>query len=51
MFSSLELNHSYQDTDVMISLAKLKRHITAGVTLSMKNLFGITPNSLYGSEA
>jgi uncharacterized protein (DUF362 family) len=35
----------------MISLAKLKRHITAGVTLSMKNLFGITPNSLYGDEA
>jgi len=51
MFASLELNHSYQDTDVMISLAKLKRHITAGVTLSMKNLFGITPNSLYGGEA
>jgi uncharacterized protein (DUF362 family) len=35
----------------MISLAKLKCHLTAGVTLSMKNLFGITPNSLYGSEA
>jgi uncharacterized protein (DUF362 family) len=51
MFSSLDLNHSYHDTDVMISLAKLKRHITAGVTLSMKNLFGITPNSLYGAEA
>jgi len=51
MFSSLELNHSYHDTDVMISLAKLKRHITAGLTLSMKNLFGITPNALYGSEA
>jgi uncharacterized protein (DUF362 family) len=51
MFSSLQLNHSYHDTDVMISLAKLKRHITAGVTLSMKNLFGITPNALYGSEA
>jgi uncharacterized protein (DUF362 family) len=51
MFSSLELNHSYQDTDVMVSLAKLKRHITAGVTLSMKNLFGLTPNALYGSEA
>jgi uncharacterized protein (DUF362 family) len=51
MFSSFELNHSYHDTDVMISLAKLKRHITAGVTLSMKNMFGITPNSLYGSSA
>jgi uncharacterized protein (DUF362 family) len=51
MFSSFNVNHSYHDTDVMISLAKLKRHITAGVTLSMKNLFGITPNSLYGSSA
>jgi uncharacterized protein (DUF362 family) len=51
MFSSFEFNHSYADTDVMVSLAKLKNHITAGVTLSMKNLFGITPNSLYGTEA
>jgi len=51
MFSAFDFNHSYHDTDVMISLAKLKRHITAGVTLSMKNLFGITPNSLYGAAA
>ncbi len=29
MFSSLDLNHSYADTDVMVSLAKLKNHITA----------------------
>jgi len=51
MFSSFDLNHAYADTDVMVSLAKLKQHSTAGVTLSMKNLFGITPNSLYGAEA
>jgi uncharacterized protein (DUF362 family) len=51
MFSSLDLNHVYEETDVMVSLAKLKNHITAGVTLSMKNLFGLTPNSLYGAEA
>jgi len=51
VFSALDLNRAYEDTDVMISLAKLKNHITAGVTLSMKNLFGITPNSLYGDEA
>ncbi len=51
LFSSLEVNHSYQDTDVYISLCKMKEHATAaGVTLSMKNSFGITPNSLYGSE-
>jgi uncharacterized protein (DUF362 family) len=51
MFSTLDLNHSYEDTDVMVSLCKLKNHITAGVTLSMKNLFGLTPNALYGSKA
>lgn len=51
MFSALDLNQAYEDTEVMVSLAKMKNHITAGVTLSMKNLFGITPNSLYGDQA
>jgi uncharacterized protein (DUF362 family) len=51
MFSAFDLNHAYEDTDVMVSLAKLKNHLTAGVTLSMKNLFGLPPNTLYGSEA
>ena len=51
MFSSFDLNHSYEDTDVLVSLAKLKNHATAGVTLSMKNLFGLPPNSLYGIDA
>ncbi len=51
MFSSFDFNHAYQDTDALISLCKLKNHVTAGVTLSMKNLFGITPNSLYSREA
>jgi len=50
-FSSFDLNHSYTDTDVFISLAKLKNHKTTGVTLSLKNLFGITPNALYGDQA
>lgn len=51
VFSALDVNHSYADTDVMVSLCKLKNHVTAGVTLSMKNMFGMTPNSLYGDEA
>ena len=51
LFASLDLNHAYEETDVMISLAKLKNHITAGVTLSLKNMFGLTPNALYGDEA
>jgi len=51
LFSSFDLNHAYMDTDVFISLAKLKNHKTTGVTLSLKNLFGITPNALYGDQA
>jgi uncharacterized protein (DUF362 family) len=51
MFSSLNVNHCYHDTDVFISLCKLKRHVTNGITLSMKNLFGMAPYALYGSAA
>jgi uncharacterized protein (DUF362 family) len=51
MFSYFRLNHRYTDTEVMVSLAKMKNHVTAGVTLSMKNMFGSTPNALYGTEA
>lgn len=51
LFDSFELNHSYADTDVFVSLCKLKTHATTGITLTMKNLFGITPNALYGDEA
>jgi uncharacterized protein (DUF362 family) len=51
MYAGYDLNHSYQDTDVYISLAKLKQHRTAGVTLSMKNTFGITPATIYSDEA
>lgn len=50
-FESFELNHSYADTDVFVSLCKLKTHATTGITLAMKNIFGITPNSLYGDDA
>ncbi len=51
LFESFDLNHSYVDTDVFVSLCKLKTHATTGITLTMKNLFGITPNALYGDEA
>jgi uncharacterized protein (DUF362 family) len=51
MYEGFDLNHSYRDTDVFVSLAKLKEHRTAGVTLSMKNCFGITPCTIYSQEA
>jgi uncharacterized protein (DUF362 family) len=50
LFPAYHLNHSYVDCDVYVSLAKLKNHVTAGVTLSLKNNFGITPTALYGQH-
>jgi uncharacterized protein (DUF362 family) len=51
MFPAFDVNHSYEDTDVFVSMPKLKHHGTCGVTLSMKNVFGITPISIYGDDA
>ncbi|MBI3697655.1 MAG: DUF362 domain-containing protein [Acidobacteria bacterium] len=51
MFPAYDLNHSYEDTDVFVSMAKLKNHETCGVTLSLKNCFGITPAAIYGDDA
>jgi len=51
MFRAYDLNPAYNDCDVYVSLAKLKEHSTAGVTLSMKNSFGITPCTIYGQGA
>jgi len=51
MFPAFDLNHSYEDTDVFMTMAKLKNHATCGVTLALKNSFGITPASIYGDDA
>lgn len=51
IFPAFDLNHSYEDTDVLVSMAKLKNHATCGITLSMKNMFGTTPASIYGDDA
>lgn len=51
IFPAYDLNQAYEDTDVFMSMAKLKNHATCGVTLSMKNIFGITPASIYGDDA
>jgi uncharacterized protein (DUF362 family) len=39
---------SLRQADWVVSLAKMKTHHWAGVTLSMKNLFGLMPGSYYG---
>lgn len=51
IFPAYDLNHSYSETDVFVSMAKLKNHATCGVTLAMKNCFGNTPASIYGDDA
>lgn len=51
LFSAYDLNTAYAECDVMVSITKLKEHATAGVTLVMKNSFGITPTTIYGDRA
>ena len=50
MFPSYDLNHSFVDCDAYVSMSKLKHHWLAGVTMSLKNNFGITPCALYGGD-
>lgn len=51
IFPSYDLHPAYYETDVFVSMAKLKQHETTAITLSMKNIFGITPASIYGDDA
>ncbi len=50
LFPAYDLSTVYAESDVLVSMAKLKEHLTAGVTLSIKNLFGITPTTIYGNK-
>jgi uncharacterized protein (DUF362 family) len=45
---SLTLPASLKEVDWIVSVAKMKTHHWAGVTLSMKNLFGVMPGIVYG---
>jgi uncharacterized protein (DUF362 family) len=51
IYPAFDLNHAFEETDVFVSMAKLKNHETCGVTLSLKNCFGNTPASIYGDNA
>jgi len=42
------VNKDAADADAVVSIAKLKAHIFAGVSLCMKNLFGLPPSEFYG---
>jgi uncharacterized protein (DUF362 family) len=47
-FSTLTLPAALAQVDWVVSLAKMKTHHWTGVTLSMKNLFGVMPGIYYG---
>lgn len=51
VFPAFDVNHAYTDCDVMISIPKMKPHRWFGVTLAMKNLYGMTPLTIYGDGA
>jgi uncharacterized protein (DUF362 family) len=51
VYPAYDLNHTFEETDVFVSMAKLKNHETCGVTLSLKNCFGNSPASIYGDDA
>ncbi len=46
--STLALPQSLRRADLVVSLPKMKTHHWAGVTLSLKNLFGVMPGIVYG---
>jgi uncharacterized protein (DUF362 family) len=44
----LYLPETLYNADLLVSMPKLKTHHWAGVTLSLKNMFGVIPGSVYG---
>jgi uncharacterized protein (DUF362 family) len=50
LFPAYDLSTAFAESDVLVSMNKIKEHGTAGVTLSIKNLFGITPATIYGNK-
>lgn len=44
----LVLPATLKRADILVSMPKMKTHHWAGVTLSMKNLFGVMPGVVYG---
>jgi uncharacterized protein (DUF362 family) len=50
VFPAFQMNHSYEDCDFFVSMGKMKNHEEMGLTLCIKNLFGITPLGIYGNR-
>ena len=50
IFPAFQMNHSYEDCDFFVSMGKMKNHEEMGLTICIKNLFGITPLGVYGDR-
>jgi len=48
MFAKYQLSECFDEADAVISVAKMKNHAFMGVTLCLKNLFGLPPMLPYG---
>ena len=46
--SEIKLPVELLEADLVVSMPKLKTHHWAGITASMKNLFGVVPGAVYG---
>jgi len=49
MFDRYVVAKELAEADAVVSVAKMKSHLSAGATLCLKNLFGMTPTHRYGS--
>ncbi len=49
MFSRYAFSQELRDVDAVVSIAKLKSHVSTGATVCLKNLFGMTPCPVYGT--
>lgn len=47
IYPSFTLNQLLKDVDVFVSVSKMKNHYNAGVTHTMKNLYGLAPYRHY----
>lgn len=47
IYPSFKVNKIIQDVDVFMSVSKMKNHYNAGVTHTMKNLYGLIPLKFY----
>lgn len=49
MLSRYKFSDELLGVDAVVSIAKLKSHVSAGATVCLKNLFGMTPCPIYGT--